>query len=98
MLCPESDEVETLKGQLLEVDVASLQDTVGALKQRLAGVLQLPANKQQLSREGLGFLRNEPTLAHYNIGPTTQLLLSTRSRGQAIARLSCSRCSVLWVL
>ena len=82
MLCPDSDEVESLKGQLLEVDVASLQDTVGALKQRLAGVLQLPANKQQLSREGVGFLRNEPTLAHYNVGPTTQLALSTRSRGR----------------
>lgn len=55
---------------------------VGALKQRLAGVLQLAANKQQLSRDGVGFLRNELSLAHYNVGPSTQLTLSTRSRGR----------------
>ena len=81
ILCPNSEEAEALKGQLLEVDVASLTDTVGSLKARLAAVLQLAANKQQLSREGVGFLRNELTLAHYNVGPSTQLALSTRGRG-----------------
>ena len=32
ILCPDSDESETLKGQLLEVEVASLRDTIGTLK------------------------------------------------------------------
>ena len=65
----------------------SHKDTTGyilnlmCVQARLADVLQLAANKQQLSRDGVGFLRNELSLAHYNVGPTTQLSLSTRGRG-----------------
>ena len=36
ILCPDSDDSETLKGQLLEVEVASLRDTISSLKVRLA--------------------------------------------------------------
>ena len=39
ILCPDSEESETLNGQVLDVDVLSLRETVGALKQRLAGTL-----------------------------------------------------------
>ena len=35
--CPEVEGNDKLIGQLLEVEVASLQDTVGELKERLAG-------------------------------------------------------------
>ena len=82
VMCPEADDNTSLNGQLLEVEVASLTDTVGALKARLADVLSLPATKQQLSRTGVGFLRNELSLAHYNVSPTTQLSLSVRRRGK----------------
>ena len=34
ILCPDSDDSETLKGQLLEVEVASLRDTISSLKVR----------------------------------------------------------------
>ncbi|RLM74455.1 putative splicing factor 3A subunit 1 [Panicum miliaceum] len=38
-----------LRGQVLEIRVQSLSDTVGSLKEQIAGELQLPANKQKLS-------------------------------------------------
>ena len=82
VLCPEADDNANLNGQLLEVAVATLTDTVGALKARLADVLSLPATKQQLSRTGVGFMRNELSLAHYNVSPNTQLSLSVRRRGK----------------
>lgn len=80
--CPEVEGNEKLIGQLLEVEVASLQDTVGELKERLSGVLGLPGNKMKLSREGIGFLRDEPSLAHYNIGPDVTLTLGLKERGR----------------
>ncbi len=48
---------EHLNGQLLEMEVASLLDTVAAIKARLAEVLQLPANKQRITRDGVGALQ-----------------------------------------
>lgn len=58
------------------------QDDVGDLKSRLASVLELPANKQKLNREGVGFLRDELSLAHYNVAPDTVLTLSTKERSR----------------
>lgn len=79
--CPEVEGNEKLIGQLLQVEVASLKDSVGHLKSRLANTLDLAANKQTLNREGVGFLRDELSLAHYNIGPDIVLTLGTRQRG-----------------
>ena len=81
LLCPNSDESDMLNGQLLEVEVASLQDTVGELKQRLAEVVGIAANKQKIGRDQLGFLRDELTLAHYNVSPDIQLTLGVKERG-----------------
>ena len=81
VLCPDLDDYEALSGQLLEVEVAALTDTVGELKARLAEVLALPVNKQKLSREGVGVLRDEQSLAHYNVSPDVQLQLGIRERG-----------------
>jgi splicing factor 3A subunit 1 len=60
----------------------SPQDTVGDLKSRLEGVTGLGANKQKLQREGVGFLRDELSLAHYNVAPDVVLQLSTKTRGR----------------
>ena len=57
------------------------QDTVGAFKERLAGVLALAANKQRLTRDGVGFMRDEFSLAFYNISPDVSLVLGTKERG-----------------
>ncbi len=57
ILCPDVEDNENLNGQLLEMEVASLLDTVSAIKARLAEVLQLPANKQRITRDGVGVLQ-----------------------------------------
>ncbi len=80
--CPEVEGSDKLVGQILEVEVASLTDSVGHFKSRLAEVLDVTANKQKLNREGVGFLRDELTLAHYNVGPDTALVLGLKERGK----------------
>lgn len=69
-----------LKGQVLEINVQSLLETVGSLKEKIAGETQLPANKQKLSGKP-GFLKDNMSLAHYNIGDSETLNLSLRERG-----------------
>lgn len=77
VLCQNLPEYE---GQLLEVEVASLQDSVGEFKNRLAEVVGLAANRQKIEREGI-FLKDELTLAHYNVSPEIQLQLAVKERG-----------------
>ena len=48
VMCPAVDGSDTMNGQLLAVEVPSLLDTVGDLKQRLSGVLGVGANKLRL--------------------------------------------------
>lgn len=81
MLCPDLPEHAELNGQLLEVEVAGLTDTIGQLKARLAGVVGLAANRQKLARDGVGVLRDENSLALYNICPDVQLELGLKTRG-----------------
>ncbi|KAH7516662.1 probable splicing factor 3A subunit 1 [Ziziphus jujuba] len=69
-----------LKGQLLEITVQSLSETVGSLKEKIAGEIQLPANKQKLSGKP-GFLKDNMSLAYYNVGAGETLALSLRERG-----------------
>lgn len=44
-------------------------------------VLGLPANRLQLSREGVGFLRDQFSLAFSNVAGDVTLQLSIRERG-----------------
>uniref|UniRef100_A0A2P2MQL0 Uncharacterized protein MANES_04G066600 n=1 Tax=Rhizophora mucronata TaxID=61149 RepID=A0A2P2MQL0_RHIMU len=69
-----------LKGQVLEITMQSLSDTVGSLKEKIAGEIQLPANKQKLSGKA-GFLKDNMSLAYYNVGAGEALSLSLRERG-----------------
>lgn len=69
-----------LKGQVLEITVQSLSETVGSLKEKIAGEIQLPANKQKLSGKA-GFLKDNLSLAYYNFGAGEMLALSLRERG-----------------
>ena len=69
-----------LKGQLLEITVQSLSETVDSLKEKIAGEIQLPANKQKLSSWG-GFLKDNLPLAYYSVGPGETLSLALRERG-----------------
>ncbi|KAJ3693312.1 hypothetical protein LUZ60_008792 [Juncus effusus] len=76
---PATDE-GNLKGQLLEITVPSLLETISSLKEKIAGDLQLPANKQKLSSKA-GFLKDNLTLAYYNIASGDTVGLSLRERG-----------------
>ncbi|XBI22603.1 hypothetical protein VPH35_063605 [Triticum aestivum] len=69
-----------LRGQVLEISVQSLSDTVGSLKEQIAGELQLPANKQKLSVR-TSFLKDNLSLAYYNVGPGVAINLALRERG-----------------
>jgi splicing factor 3A subunit 1 len=81
VLCPDLEDNDQLNGQILEVEVASLRDTVGDIKARLAEVIKLAANKQRMSRDGVGVMRDEESLAFYNVSPETMLSLAVRERG-----------------
>ncbi|KAF7029235.1 hypothetical protein CFC21_041039 [Triticum aestivum] len=70
----------SLRGQVLEISVQSLSDTVGSLKEQIAGELQLPANKQKLSVR-TSFLKDNLSLAYYNVGPGVVINLTLRERG-----------------
>ncbi len=70
----------SLNGQLLEITVQSLSETVGSLKEKIAGEIQLPANKQKLTGRH-GFLKDNMSLAYYNVGAREMLTLSLRERG-----------------
>jgi splicing factor 3A subunit 1 len=54
---------------------------VGHLKSRLEGVTGLAVNKQKLQRDGVGFLTDGLSLAHYNVSPDVVLVLGTKTRG-----------------
>ncbi|XP_022970750.1 probable splicing factor 3A subunit 1, partial [Cucurbita maxima] len=69
-----------LKGQVLEITVQSLTESVGSLKGKIAGEIQLPANKQKLSGKP-GFVKDNMSLAYYNVGAGGTLSLSLRERG-----------------
>ncbi|XP_074312588.1 putative splicing factor 3A subunit 1 [Silene latifolia] len=69
-----------LKGQILEISMQSLSETVGSLKEKISAEIQLPANKQKLSGKA-GFLKDNLTLAYYNVGNGESLTLSLRERG-----------------
>ncbi|KAK4399568.1 putative splicing factor 3A subunit [Sesamum angolense] len=77
-----------LKGQVLEIAVQSLSETVGSLKEKIAGEIQLPANKQKLSGKA-GFLKDNLSLAYYNVAPGDSLSLSLRERGDVSSRDCC---------
>ncbi|KAD3641777.1 hypothetical protein E3N88_31001 [Mikania micrantha] len=69
-----------LKGQILEISVESLSESVSSLKEKIAGEIQLPANKQKLSGKA-GFFKDNLSLAYYNVGGGEMLSLSLRERG-----------------
>lgn len=71
----------SLNGQMLSVscDIMSPVKDVKALLSVQLG--SMPPSKQQLKSSTLGFLKDNLTLAHYNIKPGSGLELLVRSRG-----------------
>lgn len=63
---PNADE-GNLKGQLLVILIGSLSETIGSLKEKIAGEVELPLNKFKLTWRA-AFLMDNMSLAQYNIG------------------------------
>ncbi|OWM88847.1 hypothetical protein CDL15_Pgr020801 [Punica granatum] len=66
-----------LKRRVLGIMVQSLLETVGSLKEKIAGEIQLAASKQKL-RGALGFLKDNMSLAYYNVGDRENLKISLK--------------------
>ncbi|GJQ93668.1 probable splicing factor 3A subunit 1 [Tanacetum coccineum] len=79
--CVTEADDEKLKGKSpLEITVQSLSETVGTLKEKIEREIELAANKQKLSGKA-GFLKDNLSLAYYNVGAGELLTLSLRERG-----------------
>eukprot|EP00249_Psilotum_nudum_P018493 c26835_g1_i1 orf=261-2729(-) len=69
-----------LKGQMLELTIQTLSETISSLKEKIASEIALPANKQKLSGHA-GFFKDNLSLAYYNVSPGEALSLGLRERG-----------------
>jgi splicing factor 3A subunit 1 len=72
---------EKLNGEVLEVEVETLSISVQALKQMLSPMLGLAANKQKLQVDTVGFLKDNLSLAHYNLSEESTVSLGVKERG-----------------
>lgn len=64
-------------GQVLEIAVKSLSESVASLKEILARVMQMPTNRHKLSGKA-GIFKKKKSLADYNVGAGEILTLSRR--------------------
>lgn len=69
-----------LQGQEIEMS-ATLKSSVTKLKAVVAKYTKLPAKKQKLMIEGVGFLKDGLSLADYNVGDGTVMVLEVKERG-----------------
>lgn len=69
-----------LEGQEIQLAVP-LKSTVTKLKNWIAKNTKLPANKQKLQIDSIGFLRDSKTLASYNVGDASIITLEVKERG-----------------
>lgn len=69
-----------LQGQEIEMS-ATLKSSVAKLKAAVAKYTKLPAKKQKLMIGGVGFLKDGLSLADYNVGDGTVVVLEVKERG-----------------
>lgn len=65
----------------VQVDIGSVMETVLDVKNKLAQLVGLAANKQKLVSVNGGFMKDNDTLAFYNIANGSTLSLQTKERG-----------------
>jgi len=76
-----------LNGQTLNINL-DIGETVLKLKEKLQAELEMPPNKMNLKLvtakdpDSLGFLRDQNTLAYYNINNVSILQLTKKERGR----------------
>ena len=81
VILPEVDGDAQLRGQTIELEVASVMETIGDIKARLAAVVGVASSKQKMSTPALGFLKDTSTLAVYNFGAGTEFVMGLKERG-----------------
>lgn len=79
-VCRHPNKEWKLQGQEIEM-FAPLESTVSKLKNAMNKHTNLPANKQKLQMEKIGFLKDQMTLAFYNIGDGAVISLEVKERG-----------------
>lgn len=62
-------------GGVIQITVQSLTEKVGSLKEKIAGEIGIPANQQKLTGR-TGVLKEDMSLAHYNLGVGEKLTLT----------------------
>jgi len=55
--------------------------TIGAVKEKIKEVLNMPPNKQKLKGPHISILKDTQSLAYYNVTPGTMLVLGIKERG-----------------
>lgn len=78
---PETEGEDALQGQTLQLTVTSLGETVAEVKVRLEAQLGLAASKQKLTAPTAGVLKDNLSLAYYNLRSGGVLALSLKARG-----------------
>lgn len=79
-VCKHDNDEWALHGQPITM-AAPLRSSVGRLKQALQRFTKLPAKKQKVHMDGPGFLKDDMTLAAYNVGDGAVLGLEVKERG-----------------
>jgi splicing factor 3A subunit 1 len=77
---PEVEGDATLRGQTVKL-IVGVMETIGDVKARLAAAIGIPASKQKIMHRGT-FLKDTSTLAAYNFGTGTSLIMGIKSRGK----------------
>ena len=79
---PQVEAEPALRGQTLELALPGLGETVAEIKTRLEAALGLAVAKQKLAVVGHGFLKDNLSLAFYNLPLSgAQLKLELKTRG-----------------
>ena len=81
VVVPDIEGDASLNGQTVALEVASVMETVGDVKARLAAAIGVAASKQKMSSQALGFLKDTSTLAAYNFASGTVLIMGLKERG-----------------
>lgn len=78
----ESNPTWGLNGRVVTVTCANVMTSIKEVKEVLSPLLgQMPPSKMQLKSPLSGFLKDQFTLAYYNVSSNFQIDLLTRSRG-----------------
>lgn len=83
MKVPQGDDKSPwpLHGQTLRLQIL-ISETVKALKEMIGATLNgMPANKQKLRTDALGYLKDNKSLAYYNFVDGIEIELGTKERG-----------------